>query len=531
MCKKHSTSLFISCLLLAACGGSDQQPASHPTTGTALQILTGIGLQPLQNSQSPGNDPVDNSQSGNTSNLDQRLAVLVQQHGLTGNPATGLNLPSVNDPITQLGMKLFYSKSLGGEKDSACVTCHHPSLGGADQLSLGIGVEAVEPDLLGPGRRHISGKFTVPRNAPTTFNSALYRKSLFWDSRVSQLDGGIRTPESSWAVPDQTAGDSLLEAQARFPITSAEEMRTHRFEADGTNSHVREHLAARIGGYDGGYNAQAELATNNWLPEFQRAFGSSQTAENLISYDNIAVALASYEASQLFIDNPWNRYVAGDQGAITVQAKQGALLFFTDKNNGGGHCSSCHSGDLFSDEQNHLVAFPQTGPGKGDGVSGDDDFGLERETGNRGDRYRFRTPSLLNISMTAPYGHTGAYQTLEQVISHYSEIEDVLTFFDDSNWCKTIVTDSSAPCSSRFANARTNTSNALEEIGNQTIGEENIENINLNADQIAQIAAFLETLTDPCTRSRECLAPWIADPAADPDGHQLNGTDQFGNRL
>lgn len=531
MCKLQSSSLFISCLLLVACGGSDQPTSSQSGTGTALQILTGIGLQPQQSSQSLSNDPVNANLSGTTSELDQRLTALVQQEGLTGNPAVGLNPPSINDPVAQLGMKLFYSKSLGGEIDSACVSCHHPSLGGADQLSLGVGVEAVDPALLGPGRRHISGTFTVPRNAPTTFNSALYRKSLFWDSRVSQLDGGIRTPESTWAVPDQKAGNSLLEAQARFPITSAEEMRTHRFESDGTNDHVRDHLAARIGGYDGGYNAQAELASNNWLTEFQSAFGSSQTAQNLITYDNIAVALASYEASQLFINSPWNRYVAGDHTAITIQAKQGALLFFTEKNSGGGHCSSCHSGDLFSDEQHQLVAFPQTGPGKGDGLTGDDDFGLERESGNRGDRYRFRTPSLLNISMTAPYGHTGAYQTLEQAISHYSEIEDVLTFFDDLNWCQPISTDNTTPCSSQFPNARSNTNNALSETANQPIGEENIKGINLNADQIAQIAAFLETLTDPCTRSRECLAPWIADPAADPDGHQLNGIDQLGNAL
>lgn len=530
----QSTSLFVTCLMLVACGGSDQPSSSQ--TPNVLQILTGGGLTPLQDStgqqQTDSNlnngNPILNDQS---SNPDQRLSELLAQQNITGDPTTGLELPGIDDPLSQLGMKLFYTTSLGGEMDSACVSCHHPTLGGTDRLSLGVGVEALEPDLLGPGRKHISGEFTVPRNAPTTFNSALYRQSLFWDSRVSQLGGGIRTPESQWAIPDQAAGDTLLEAQARFPITSAEEMRTHQFEHGSTNSTVRNHLAARLGGYDGGFNAQTELDNNNWLQEFQTAFGSSLTADQLVTYDNIAVALASYEASQVFVNSPWKRYVDGDPNAISNAAKRGAILFFTDKENGGAHCSACHTGDLFSDELQQLVAFPQIGPGKGDGANGDDDFGFERETNNRNDRYRFRTPSLLNISMTAPYGHTGAYQTLEQVVRHYDDQQNALTFFDNNNWCRPISTDNTKTCDSLFPNAKTNTNNVITEINNQSNDEESIEGINLDDNQISQIVEFLETLTDPCTSDRNCLAPWIPAATAGPDGNQLNGIDQFGNSL
>ena len=479
----------------------------------------------------------DNRQRGNNDNngdnadaLDTQLSTLITQNDLRGDPTEGLVIPSIDDPVSQLGMKLFYSKSLGGEADSACVTCHHPVLGGTDHLSLGVGVEAIDVDLLGPGRRHISGEFTVPRNAPTTFNSALYRRSLFWDSRVSQLDGGIRTPDSEFGTPDQLAGNTLLQAQARFPVTSPEEMRTHRFEEDGSNHSVRNHLAARIGGYDGGFNAQAELDSNDWLLEFQSAFGSSEAAESIVNFDNIAIALANYEASQVFINSPWNHYIAGDQNAITEDAKRGAVLFFTDKRDGGGHCSQCHSGDLFSDESARLVAFPQIGQGKGDGSNGDDDFGLERETGSGNDRYKFRVPSLLNVSVTAPYGHTGAYQTLRDVVSHYDRPQNALSFFDDENWCENISADAQESCATQFPNARDNTLSALRRIDDNT-GSENIEGINLTNNEIDQIVEFLETLTDPCTLDRTCLSPWIPEATGGPDGNQLNGVDENGDRL
>ncbi|HBC20167.1 MAG TPA: cytochrome-c peroxidase, partial [Alcanivorax sp.] len=118
------------------------------------------------------------------------------------------------------GMQLFFSKGLGGDLDSACVSCHHPMLGGGDDLSLSIGVEAVQPDLLGPGRLHLStgthfdGGPTVPRNAPSTFNIVFYDEVLFHDGRVESLDktaglngagGGIRTPDSAFGVADPDA--------------------------------------------------------------------------------------------------------------------------------------------------------------------------------------------------------------------------------------------------------------------------------------------------------------------------------------
>ena len=178
--------------------------------------------------------------------LDDDLHSLIKTHNLKADPTQGLTLPSINDDKAQLGMKLFFSKALGGAKDSACVTCHHPVLGGGDNLSLPIGIESIDPDQLGEGRTYDPsgiyydhGDALVPRNAPSTYNIALWKRALFWDGRVENVlqNGkvvGIRTPDSAFDTPDPKAGANLAVAQARFPVTSRDEMRSN-FEENSSN--------------------------------------------------------------------------------------------------------------------------------------------------------------------------------------------------------------------------------------------------------------------------------------------------------
>lgn len=126
------------------------------------------------------------------SELDAELEGLIQRYGLTGDPLRGKNLPSIDAPLAQLGLKLFFNKALSGDKDVACVTCHHPLLGGGDNLSLSIGVGAENPDVLGH-KRLLKDSLTlgVPRNAPTTFNSGLWQQFMFHDGRVAQVAGAL----------------------------------------------------------------------------------------------------------------------------------------------------------------------------------------------------------------------------------------------------------------------------------------------------------------------------------------------------
>lgn len=470
-----------------------------------------------------------NSSSSTPATVDAKLKTVISSLTLTGDPSTARSIPSIESPKAQLGMKLFFSKALGGDQDSACVTCHHPALGGGDDLSLSIGVEADVPDLLGPGRAHSSagthfdGGPTVPRNAPTTFNIALYDQVLFHDGRVESLtktpgangsDGGIRTPDSSFGEADPNAGANLTVAQARFPVTSAEEMRGFTLEAGNSNAEVRTHLEQRL------QNTLAELSTNNWLEEFRSGFGNETgTAETLITFDNIVDAIAEYENSQIFVDTPWKAYIAGDTNAISDDAKEGALLFYGSIEEGGANCATCHSGDFFTDEKFHAIAIPQIGRGKGNdnGTVTSDDFGRFRETGNEDDRYAFRTPALLNVTETGPWGHSGAYTTLEGVVRHHLNPEVAIGNYNFNQLDANI----------QVEDFTVNTQAALTKLlQNQSDGKSLLVDVSLTDTQVNQLLAFLATLTDSCVTDRNCLASWIPKESdTDPDSLRVNAVD------
>jgi cytochrome c peroxidase len=444
--------------------------------------------------------------TGPGNETDAALRAQIQALGLTGDPARDLDAPSIEDPVAVLGKRLFFSMSLGGDRDSACVTCHHPALGGGDGLPLSIGVGADDPALLGPGRAHPDGDFTVPRNAPTTFNLAIWQKGLFWDARVETLEGGgVRTPDSDYGIADPAAGDRIAAAQARFPVTSADEMRGFEFALDGSNDDVRTALEARL------------EEDGRWAPEFEAAFGSPE-----ITYERIADAMARYEESQVFTNTPWRAYVEGDLDALDESAKRGALLFFRTVAEGGFGCTSCHAGDFFTDESFHAIAAPQIGRGKGDGSTGTSDFGLARETEDRNDRYAFRTPSLLNVSATGPYFHSGAYSDLAEVVRHHLDPQAALASFDPE----------SVPEAASDDFAR-NTQDMIDflQVSGRGIGFFRAP-YQYDDPQVEDVVAFLRALTDPCVLDRECLSPWIADSAADDiDGHLLVAVDGNGDPL
>lgn len=465
--------------------------------------------------------PVQGSNvSAGPAGLDAQLRAIITDHGLTGDPSLGRDLPDIDEPLAQLGKRLFFSKALSGDMDVACVTCHHPWLGGGDGLALSIGVEAVDPDLLGPGRVHHSGLPNVPRNAPTTFNIGLWDQVLFLDGRIESLgktagqngaDGlGIRTPDVPNGDADAHAGHDLVAAQSRFPVTSQHEMRGFELEAHRPNRYVRTHLCDRLGDVGVG---QGELPTNNWLPDFQQAFHSDAPAETLITPDSLATALAAYQRSQVFVDTPWRAYVQGEDAAISSSAKRGALLFFKTPEEGGAGCASCHSGDFFTDEQFYVLAVPQVGPGKGDGRF-DDDYGRFRETGRPEDMYAFRTPTLLNVGVTGPYGHDGAYTTLEGIVRHHLNPVAAVAAYDATQLDPSVQTE----------HLQLNTQRALAKLAeNRRLGLPSIEPVKLGDAQVADLVAFLHTLTDPCVEDPACLAPWI--PAAnepDPDNLRLH---------
>ncbi|WP_028774448.1 cytochrome-c peroxidase [Shewanella waksmanii] len=490
-----------SLLLISACSDNDDNSTPAPAEPTQAEIEAQI-----------------------TSVLRQQIASL----GLTGDPSTDRNIPSIDTPLAQLGMQLFYSKALSGEMDTACVSCHHPLLGGGDNLSLSIGVEAVDPDLLGLGRAHSSsgthhdGGPTVPRNAPTTFNMALWDRSIFHDGRLESLEATatmngagdtIISPDSADGTTADPHATSLTATQARFPVTSAEEMKGHNL-GNLDNAAIRQHLVARLKGETN------ELDNNQWLAAFQTGYQQPDAdAASLITEANLFNAIAEFELSQTFVDTPWKAFVEGNDNALDLTEKRGAQLFFTAVEDGGANCVRCHSGDFFSDELFHNIAMPQIGRGKGDGVNDSHDFGRFRTSQNVIDRFAFRTPSLINVEFTGPYGHSGAFVSLTEVVKHHLDVQTSVANY--------AVGGHVYQANVQHNDTQTNTQAALDKL----LADRNIEaqlglqDVSLSVEQITQLVAFLHTLSDRCVaqdNDPQCLSQWVPDDTLlDPDGLRL----------
>lgn len=304
-----------------------------------------------------------------------------------------------------LGQALAFDKVLSGNGDVSCMTCHHPSVATDDDrvLPLGVGGEG-----LGASR---SGGDLVPRNAPALFNLHAYR-TMFWDNRVQREDGALRTPADGDIDEDMLAvleGSEigLVSAQALFPVTSREEMRGHAGEneladlEDGDFTGIWAGLMARL------------AQTGSYPAMFEAAYPGSEFED--MTFAHAANAIASFEVAAFESrQSPWERFLGGDDSAMSEPQLRGAVAFFERG------CASCHRGVGLSDFRTHNIGMPQLGPGKGDGEDGTDDFGRGGVTGEGRDRYAFRTPALTNTALTAPYGHAGQFATLERHIEHYA---------------------------------------------------------------------------------------------------------------
>lgn len=472
--------------------------------------------------------------------VEQDLQTLVTELDITSasREINQLDLPHISDPLAQLGKQLFFAKNLGGEQSVACASCHHPQLGGGDQLSLPVGVRAVNVNdvsnhqLLGPGRfngNEAQNLPAVPRNSPTIFNLGLNDRTMFWDSRIERLRNGvILTPDSLRDEQGQrqhdtsvARGASLASIQAGFPITSPEEMRGD-FEPDSDHVSLRDQLSLR-------FNNSLEGFDSSWPAAFELAFGDPQ-----VNFERIAEALGAYERSMVFVNNSWSNYLDGDSFALSDQQKAGAMLFFKQRRDGGAGCANCHRGTTLSSRRTQLVAFPQMGPGKGNPgtTTTNHDYGRENITQDERDRFQFRAPSLLNIAVTAPYGHAGAFQKLNEVINHYADPRrSINALFDgdensgelgeDSPFCQLpqvaeLMQKNSQSCQSLYPDAYANSLMVVDHLDSARAGD--IEagfflrrQRSLSSIQQQQLLSFLNALTDPCVVSRDCLTPWIID--------------------
>lgn len=385
-----------------------------------------------------------------------------------------------------LGQLLFYDRILSGNKNIACSTCHHPDFGTGDGLSLGLG-EGGEG--LGTGRTPGKGMQTIkkriPRNAPGLWNlGAKDLKVMFHDGRLSISDAypsGFDSPAEEW-LP--VGFNSLLAAQAVFPLVA-------QFEMAG-NPRENEIAGAIHDRIDAAWPILAKRVriTGDYGARFVDAFAHIDTAEDVTIVD-IANALAAFMATEWeSIDSPYDRFLAGDTAALSDRARRGKDIFF-----GKGNCASCHAGPLFSDQSFHALRLPPFGPGRTrlfDPVTRD--VGRMGESDVLEDAYRFRTPMLRNVALTAPYGHNGAYPTLGGIIRHHIDPEGSFASWTPALAALPVMPDISATdfvvWNDRFEMARQARSLDLAPI-------------DISSTDIAAIEAFLRSLTgETATKGR-----------------------------
>lgn len=332
--------------------------------------------------------------------------------------------PPVTDAMFALGQALAFDKLLSGNRDTSCMSCHHPLLatGDARSLSLGTGSQG-----LGQNR---AGGDVIARHAQPLFNLDLF-KNMFWDGRVELNENNtFKTPADVTgdltsemervflATPenDGFTGYGVVAAQAMFPVADVHEMRglpsatneLARFKPDEF-SEIWQAIMLRLG------------AIEDYVALFEAAYPTVKFSD--MTFAHAANAIAAFEIKAFdFRDNPWQSVIndVADNGELNVpevfdeNTTRGAHFFFETG------CINCHQGAVMSDFDFHSLAFAQFGPGKGNGTSGFEDFGRENVTNNNRDRAKFRTAPLFNVDLTAPYAHLGQFGSLWSHIQTYA---------------------------------------------------------------------------------------------------------------
>ena len=434
-----------------------------------------------------------------------------------------------NPDKVELGRLLFFDKILSGNRNISCASCHHPSLGSSDGVALSIGEGGVG---LGRDRKVLPSTPVlgrIPRNAQALyFVGAKSYTRLFHDGRV-EIDpqrvfkSGFWTPARE-QLPEGL--DNVLAAQAMFPVLSTLEMAGHKGENDIATAVALDQLE----GPSGAWTLLAQRLQNipEYVARFKSAFGEIHKASD-IRFVHAANAIAAFEAHAFRADqSPFDHYLrSGDPSVLPVAGQRGMALFY-----GKAGCSRCHSGKFFTDHQFHAIAMPQIGPGK---EHGDDtgyweasgfsnrleDEGRYRVSFSEADRFAFRTPSLRNVELTGPWGHAGAYRSLEDVVRHHLNPRLALHQFDPESVTfpelGAVIEKTGRGSALLFTpiNPRRLHDFMIRDTWihktvtlRQRIAEANtLHPISLDDSEIHDLIAFLKTLTDPRSRDQKDLIP------------------------
>ncbi|MGJ8623330.1 MAG: cytochrome-c peroxidase [Yoonia sp.] len=393
----------------------------------------------------------------------------------------------------RIGQLLFYDKILSGNRNISCGTCHHHDHAGTDGLSLGIGEGGVG---VGPERTAGTGadaiRKRIPRNAPALWNLG-HRdiEVLFHDGRLAPSDlygNGFDSPAQEW-LPQGL--DNLLAAQALFPMVSQFEMAGNPSENEVAGAtHDRIDAAWPI-------IAKRVRTIPAYAAMFVQAFDHIEEPADvtIVEIGNAIAAFINREWRSY--DSPYDQWLTG--APLPAAAERGRQLFTEAR------CASCHAGPLFTDQQFHALGLPAFGPGRTrqwDQISRD--VGRMGHTNQIDDAYRFRTPSLRNVALTAPYGHNGAYPTLESMIRHHSDPQG-----SRAGWTPAMARLPAAPwlAAGDFAIQQDRAEMARQST------KSDLRPVTVSDAEIADLVAFLHALTGEGAETRP-----LGRPASVPSG-------------
>jgi cytochrome c peroxidase len=278
-------------------------------------------------------------------------------------------IPAGNPPTAEkiaLGRHLFYDRRLSANQTQSCADCHLQALAFADGLVTPTG----------------STGTLLERNSQGLTNVA-YLASLTWAN-----DGLIE-----------------LEQQIHIPLTADAPIEL------GVTDGVRDEVLARF----------------EQDPEYAAMFAAAfPELDGEITLDHVVFALASFLRTMISGDSPYDRFLNGDDAALTEQQKLGMSLFDGER----FECFHCHGGIDFTaayrssrrEPANLSFVFFNNGlyDVDGEGSYPAHDQGLYDLTFDPDDRGRFRPPSLRNVALTGPYMHDGSIATLREVVEHYA---------------------------------------------------------------------------------------------------------------
>jgi cytochrome c peroxidase len=252
--------------------------------------------------------------------------------------------PAENQALVKLGRILFFDTRISASGKTACASCHFPELG------------YVVTD---PHPINDSGKPTSRKSQPLIGLGHAGNALVGWDGRSATLEAQAKSSIATGSM-------SMRETSTPVDVKVIEE----RVKSDS--------------GYVAKFNAA--------LPG------------QPIDIDTIALALAAFERTLEPATTPFDRWVGGDEAAISAAAKRGFALF-----NGKAACVACHNGWRFTDDQFHDIGTTTRDQGRGKAAK---DESLN---------FAFKTPTLRSVALRAPYMHNASLATLDEAVRHYEK--------------------------------------------------------------------------------------------------------------